>query len=331
MNKAIFLDRDGTLNEDLGYTYKTEQFELLPGVIEGLKLLKDYKLFIVSNQSGIGRGYYTEEDMHKYNNRMLEEFKKHNIKIEKIYFCPHSPETECDCRKPNNKYVKEAEKTYNLDLKKSFTVGDHPADVLLAKNSGCKSIYLLTGHGVKHLDKARKANPEYIAANFMQATEYIISKNENKIIPRNKIKQLTENIKKQGKTIVTINGTFDILHLGHESILKEAKKQGDILIVGVNSDSSVKQNKGPERPVNNQSSRAKMIANFKEVDYVTIFDEKTPIELLELTKPNIHINGSEYGKECIEAETVEKNGGKIHIVNLTKGYSTTKLISPKKD
>ena len=88
MHKAIFLDRDGTLNEDLGYTYKVENFKLLPGVIAGLKKLNElneYKFFIITNQSGIERGHYSEQDMHDYNERLLEEFKKYNIKIEKIY------------------------------------------------------------------------------------------------------------------------------------------------------------------------------------------------------------------------------------------------------
>lgn len=326
MKKAIFLDRDGTLNEDLGYTYKAESLELLPGVLNGLKKLKDFELFIVTNQSGIGRNYYTEKDMHNYNNQMLEEFDKHKIKIEKIYFCPHSPEDSCDCRKPNIKYVKEAEKEFGIDLKKSYVIGDHPADMGLAKNSGCKGIYLLTGHGVKHLDEARGIGLVYVAANFEQAARYILFNKYDKIIEKGIIGNLAKQLKESEKKIVTINGTFDILHIGHEKILKEAKEQGDVLIVGVNSDLSVKENKGEKRPINNEKSRAKMLANFDFVDYVVVFNEKTPIEVLDEIKPNIHVNGSEYGEECIEAETVKKNGGKIHVVKLVEGHSTTKII-----
>ncbi|MBD3164401.1 adenylyltransferase/cytidyltransferase family protein [Candidatus Woesearchaeota archaeon] len=140
------------------------------------------------------------------------------------------------------------------------------------------------------------------------------------------LKKIADKLKKNGKKIVTINGTFDILHPGHEYILKEAKKQGDVLIVGINSDTSVKSNKGQERPLNNQLNRAKLMANYPFVDYVTIFTEKSPLKLLELIKPDIHVNGSEYGEDCIEAETVKKQGGKIYIIQLLKGYSTTGII-----
>ena len=98
MTKAAFLDRDGTLVEDIGYHHKIEDFKLIPNVIEGLKLLKDYKLFIVTNQSGIGLGFYKLKDFKNFNNHLLEELKKHKIKIEKIYYCQHKPEDNCECR-----------------------------------------------------------------------------------------------------------------------------------------------------------------------------------------------------------------------------------------
>lgn len=147
-----------------------------------------------------------------------------------------------------------------------------------------------------------------------------------KIKSRKEIEEIAKNLKKQNKTIVTCNGCFDILHVGHIKFLKEAKSQGDILIVGLNSDSSVKQNKGPKRPINNENDRATVLATLEMVDYVTIFNKKTPIELLEVIKPNVHVNGEEYGENCIEAETVRKYGGKIHLIKLKEGYSTTNII-----
>lgn len=142
---------------------------------------------------------------------------------------------------------------------------------------------------------------------------------------------IVKELKQKGKKIVTCNGCFDILHAGHIKFLKEAKAQGDILIVGLNSDSSVKQNKGPKRPINNENDRAEVLAALEMVDYITIFNEKTPLKLLEVIKPNVHVNGEEYGENCIEAPTVKKYGGKIYLIKLKKGYSTTNLISRIKE
>lgn len=153
---------------------------------------------------------------------------------------------------------------------------------------------------------------------------------DSKIKIREEIWEIAENLKKQGKKIVTCNGCFDILHAGHIKFLKEAKEQGDVLIVGLNSDSSVKENKGKERPINNENDRAEILAALETVNYVTIFNEKTPIKFLETIKPDIHCNGEEYGENCIEAKTVKKHGGKIHLINLKEGFSTTNLIKKTK-
>jgi histidinol-phosphate phosphatase family protein len=174
LNMSIFLDRDGTLNKDpKGYVHKVEDFELYPGVIDALKLLKNYKLFIISNQSGIGRGYYTIEDYQKFNNHLLSVLRKDGIKIEETYFCPNRPETNCDCRKPNTKFIMQAKKKYDLDLSKSFVIGDHPSDTIMGHNAGCKSIYLLTGHGTKH--KAELTKSDYVANDLLDAAKWISS------------------------------------------------------------------------------------------------------------------------------------------------------------
>jgi len=153
----------------------------------------------------------------------------------------------------------------------------------------------------------------------------------DKIKTREEIEQIVKELKEKGKTIVTCNGCFDILHTGHIKFLTEAKEQGDILIVAINSDQSVKANKGPKRPINNEDNRAKVLAALEMINYITIFNEKTPIKLLETIKPDIHVNGEEYGENCIEAETIKKNKGKIHIVKLKEGVSTTNLINRIKE
>lgn len=154
---------------------------------------------------------------------------------------------------------------------------------------------------------------------------------DNKIKTRKEIAKIAKELKNRGKKIVTCNGCFDIIHAGHIKFLKEAKERGDVLIVGLNSDRSVKENKGEKRPINNEKDRAIVLAALEMVDYVTIFDEKTPIELLEIIKPDVHVNGEEYGENCIEALIVKKYGGKVYIVKLKKGFSTTNLIKKIKE
>ena len=177
MVKAVFLDRDGCLNKDTMYPHKTEDFELLPGVVKGLKKLsKDFIFIIITNQSGIGRGIFTEKDMHNFNKKLINELKKENIEIKKIYHCPHTPQEVCDCRKPSTKYIKQAAKEFNIDIKSSWVVGDHPHDVEMGIKAGTKSVYLLTGHGTKHKADLNKKDikPDFIAKDFLGATEFIL-------------------------------------------------------------------------------------------------------------------------------------------------------------
>ena len=181
MVKACFLDRDGTLNVDTMYPHKPADFKLLPGVIEGLKKLKDEFIFIIiTNQSGIGRGIFTKEDMDIFNKKLIDELKKEGIEIKKIYHCPHTPEQLCECRKPSDKYIKDAEKEFSIDLKNSWAVGDHPHDAEMGIKAGIKSIYLLTGHGAKHKEDLKKnnINPDFIAKDFLQAAEFIMKKSQ---------------------------------------------------------------------------------------------------------------------------------------------------------
>lgn len=133
------------------------------------------------------------------------------------------------------------------------------------------------------------------------------------------------------KTIVTLNGSFDLLHAGHMQIIFEASQAGDILIVALNTDHSIRQYKSPTRPLVPLEYRLQMMAALEFVDYVTWFDETDPRRLLSVIKPDVHVNGAEYGANCLEAETVCANGGKIHIVQLVPGLSTSTLIRKIQD
>ena len=148
-----------------------------------------------------------------------------------------------------------------------------------------------------------------------------------KILKREEILKTIEKLKNENKTIVFTNGCFDILHVGHVRYLKESAKYGDILIVGLNSDSSVKKLKGESRPINNENDRAEILSALYFVDYIVIFNENTPENLLDEIKPDIYTKGADYTIETLpEAKTVLKNGGKVEFINIVEGKSTTNII-----
>ena len=135
-------------------------------------------------------------------------------------------------------------------------------------------------------------------------------------------------LQKAGKRVVFTNGVFDILHIGHLTYLEEAGNLGDVLVVGVNSDASVKVNKGDKRPINSEKNRAYVLLGTKFVDYAVIFDEKTPEKLLDILKPDVHVKGGDYKKEDLpETKIVEGNGGEVKILSFVDNVSTTQIIN----
>ena len=149
-----------------------------------------------------------------------------------------------------------------------------------------------------------------------------------KIVSLKHLITIVDKLRKQKKKVVTTNGVFDILHLGHVKYLEEAKKLGDVLIVGVNTNKSVKKIKGDKRPINDEKSRIGVLAGLQCVDYVFLFDEKDPKKWIETIKPYIHVKAGDYKlSQIVEKDAVEGNGGKIVIVKMEKDHSTTKLIN----
>ncbi len=172
MTRIIFLDRDGTINKDDGYTHKVEDSQLLPNTIKGLQSLQSqgFKLIIVTNQSGIGRGFYTEEQMHEFNNHLLNELKQENINIETVLFCPHAPQDDCNCRKPKTKLI-EPYFTADLDKNNSYVIGDRSSDIELANNTGLKSVLVTTG--ISEKDPESNSKPTFIAEDLLEAANKI--------------------------------------------------------------------------------------------------------------------------------------------------------------
>ena len=147
--KAIFLDRDGVINIEKNYLYKIEDFEFISGVIDAMKYLqyKGYLLFIITNQSGIRRGYYTKDDFNNLTSWMIEVLKKQNITISQVEYCPHTPDDNCTCRKPRTGMIDNILANFDIDLENSWLIGDKSSDILCAKNANIKNtIQVKSGH-----------------------------------------------------------------------------------------------------------------------------------------------------------------------------------------
>ena len=150
---------------------------------------------------------------------------------------------------------------------------------------------------------------------------------DNKILTFNGMQHQVKRWRLLDKQIAFTNGCFDILHQGHLEVLSQAATLGDILVVGINTDASIKKLKGKDRPVNDQLFRARMLAALTMIDAVVLFDEETPLELIRIIEPDILVKGGDYTiEQVVGAEDVIKNGGEVKIIPLVKGYSTTALI-----
>lgn len=147
-----------------------------------------------------------------------------------------------------------------------------------------------------------------------------------KVIPHDQIAEKVKQLRNEKKTIATLNGSFDLLHAGHLQIIYEASQQADVLIVGLNTDSSIQRYKSMDRPIIPLKYRIEMLSALEFVDYVTWFDETDPCALLQEIRPDVHVNGAEYGQNCIEADAVKANGGKLYLVELVPGLSTSYII-----
>lgn len=171
MKKAVFLDRDGTVMYDEGYLADPDGVRLLPGVVDALRELRDagYSLILVTNQSGIGRGMFGEQEMNSVNDRLKSLFAEHGIQFDDILCCPHVPSDNCDCRKPSPKLLLDAAEKHGIDLSASAMVGDKPSDPETGLAAGCECNILLTPEPARFADK-----PYRVAVDLSDAAGIII-------------------------------------------------------------------------------------------------------------------------------------------------------------
>ena len=184
MSKAIFLDRDGTINVDKGYLSKIEEFEFIPGAIEGLRMLSKagYQLIVMTNQSGIGRGYYTEADFQSLNKWMINTLANYNVEIEQVYYCPHLPNAEiekyrcnCNCRKPKLGMYYKAISEYEIDVENSYAIGDRLRDCAICKSTLCQGFLIGTTEKDEIIQKVKFQQIHGVgyATNLLEAAKVI--------------------------------------------------------------------------------------------------------------------------------------------------------------
>lgn len=182
MSRYIFIDRDGVLNKDPGgwtpYSYVTrwEEFKFLPGVIEALRRLKTagYTVFVISNQAGVSKGYFTQKDLDGVSRRMLAEIRKGKGDIGGLFYCTHSDGDNCPCRKPKTGLLEKAAKGRKIDWRNAYFIGDSARDVLTGKRMGMRTIFVLCGKdGLDRLEE-RQAKPDYIKRDLLDAVNMIL-------------------------------------------------------------------------------------------------------------------------------------------------------------
>jgi D-glycero-D-manno-heptose 1,7-bisphosphate phosphatase len=173
--RAAFLDRDGTIMEDTNYVGNVERVILIPSAAQALRRLSDagYRLFVVTNQSGVGRGYFPREAVEQIHAHLDEQFGKSGVRFTRYYVCPHHPEDNCDCRKPKPRFLREAADEFGLDLAQCYMVGDRPSDIQTGINAGTRTILVLTGAGRETLANG-EVKADFVAADIAQAANWIL-------------------------------------------------------------------------------------------------------------------------------------------------------------
>ena len=241
MKKAIFLDRDGTINVEKDYIYKSEDLVFEEGTIEALKTFKNlgYILIVVSNQSGIARGYFTEEDLNIFNNNMNKILKKNGVEITEFYCCPHHPDgigeykKVCECRKPNNKMIEDAIKKYNIDREKSYMIGDKTSDIGAGLKSNLKTVLVKTGYGLKDMEKVDK-NETLICENLKDFSEILKREKLNELIFEEFSKKVQIKNVVMDSRKVTEGSLFFAINNGN-SYVKDVLDKGTSLVIADNT------------------------------------------------------------------------------------------------
>ena len=179
MRGAVFLDRDGTINEEVSYLDDPARLSLIPGAAEGIRLLNEAGILVivVSNQAGVGRGYFPVETVEAIHRRLAKQLTRYHARFDAIYYCPHHPSEGCDCRKPKTGMLLQATREYGVDIEQSVIVGDKASDLKAGQRAGCRTVLVLTGYGegTRKILESSSFRPDFIATNLYSAVKWILA------------------------------------------------------------------------------------------------------------------------------------------------------------
>jgi len=358
--KAVFLDRDGTLIRERGYLKDPAQVELEQGAAEAVARLNriGFVVVLVTNQSGVARGYYTEEDVAAVHGTIERLLEAEGARLDGVYYCPHYPEgvvqeyrQACSCRKPAGGMLLRAAGDLGIRLEGSYMIGDKLTDAEAARREGLTGILVRTGYGEKEwkasLQEPGLEKPDRVVLDLREAVDFVcwVEKNlvsvesggkegerpscmwSTKWVSQAFLRKCLDAHRKRGQTIVLANGVFDLLHAGHVGCLQAARDLGDVLVVALNDDRSVREGKGAGRPVLPVEDRVEIVSALDCVDYCVVFSDRTVDRLLGFLRPDFYAKGTDYEEASVpERETVIRYGGQVRIVGPRKGWATTDLF-----
>lgn len=326
---TVILDRDKTINEDPGYLNDPEKVALMPRAAEGVKLLNAFgiPIFVATNQSGVARGLISLAQLEAVNARISALLAAEGAAVGGFFVCPHGDADNCDCRKPKPGLIHQIAAKHSLSGERTFLIGDRARDLECGAVQGMRGILVGEEETVVPQNCVFRARDLHEAASFVLETIFEEQAASHFYESREKFFPELERVRKAGKKVIFTNGCFDLLHSGHVQLLAQARALGDYLVLGLNSDRSVRALKGPSRPVNSERDRARILSQLPYIDAVVVFDEDTPIELMKAIQPDIQVKGGDYVKEKLpEYEVMRAMGKEIVILPFRKGYSTTEIL-----
>jgi D-glycero-D-manno-heptose 1,7-bisphosphate phosphatase len=194
-SRAIFMDRDGTVNEEVGYVNHLSRFRLLPRVIEAIRLINqnNFKAILVTNQAGVARGYFLEDTVREVHTKLQMLLSQGGAKLDRIYYCPHHPQVgpdkyriDCNCRKPKTGMLEKAAAEFQIDLSQSYIIGDRYTEILMGHKIGVRSILVLTGYGLGEFELFSdqwEYKPDFVAEDLLAAVKWILTQEERRQQP----------------------------------------------------------------------------------------------------------------------------------------------------